>query len=98
MLQKKSCRVERVILVVNTNTINTKKYTNINVAQPIVHTPLLSSRHSEALFVSERLTRADPRTVRLDKVLSFWATIVIQIFHILSEKFGQQSTLFDSSS
>ena len=40
-------------------------------------------------FVSERVTRADPQTVHFDKVLNFWATIVIQIFYILSEKSGQ---------
>ena len=31
-------------------------------------------------FVSEKVTRADPRTVRFDKILNFRATIVIQIF------------------
>ena len=49
-------------------------------------------------FVSERLTTADPRTVRFDIILKFWATIVIQIFYILSEKSDQQSTLFESLS
>ena len=47
-------------------------------------------------FVSEKVTRADPQTVRFDKILNFWATIVIQIFYNLSDKAGQQSTLFDS--
>ena len=52
-------------------------------------------------FVSERVTRADPRTVRFSfssKISNFWATIVIQIFCISSEKCGQQSTLFKSFS
>ena len=47
-------------------------------------------------FVSERVTRADPQTVRFDKILNTWATIVIQIFYILSKKIGQQSTIFKS--
>ena len=47
-------------------------------------------------FVSRRVTRANPQTVRFDKILNFWATIVIQLFYILSEKSGQQSTLFES--
>ena len=46
-------------------------------------------------FVSERVTRADPRTVRFDKILNFRATIVIQNFYISSKKIGQQSTLFE---
>ena len=37
-------------------------------------------------FVSERVTRADPRTVRFEKFLNFWATIVIQILYIPSKK------------
>ena len=37
-------------------------------------------------FVSESVTRANPQTVRFDKILNFWAAIVIQIFYILSEK------------
>ena len=49
-------------------------------------------------FVSENVTRADPQTVRFDKILNFWATVVIQKFYILSEKFGQQPTLFESFS
>ena len=47
---EKYCWVERIKLVVNTNTIHTYKFTNLNVAYPVLHTPLLSSRHSEALF------------------------------------------------
>ena len=39
-------------------------------------------------FVSERVTRADPQTVGFDKTLNIWATIVLQIFYILSEKSG----------
>ena len=49
-------------------------------------------------FVSEKVSREDPRTVRFslsNKILNFRATIVIQIFNILSEKSGQQSTLFN---
>ena len=47
-------------------------------------------------FVSERVTKADPRTVRSsfsNKILTFGATIVIQTFYILSGKPGQQCTL-----
>ena len=46
-------------------------------------------------FVSERVTKADPRTVRFDKILDSRATIVIQIFYISSKKIGQQPTLFE---
>ena len=49
-------------------------------------------------FVSERLIRANPQTVRFDKILNFWAIIVIQVFYILSEKCGQQPTFFESFS
>ena len=52
-------------------------------------------------FLSERVTRADPRTVRFsfsNKILIFRASIVIQNLYILSEKSGQQSTLFESFS
>ena len=49
-------------------------------------------------FVSERVTRAVPQIVCFDKILNSWATIVIQIFYVLSEKTGQQSTLFESFS
>ena len=49
-------------------------------------------------FVSEMVTRADARTVRFDKILNFRATLVIQIFYILSKKCGQQSTLLESFS
>ena len=45
-------------------------------------------------FVSGRVTKADPRTVRFDTILNFWATIVIQFFYILSEKSRQPSTLY----
>ena len=44
-------------------------------------------------FVSERVTRADPKTVRFDMILNFWATIVIRNFYISSKKIVQQSTL-----
>ena len=44
-------------------------------------------------FVSEKVTEADPRTVRFDKILKFWATIVIQFFYILSDKSDQQPTI-----
>ena len=46
-------------------------------------------------FVSERVVRTESQTVCFDKILNFWATIVIQIFYILSEKSGQQSTFFE---
>ena len=52
-------------------------------------------------FVSQRVTRANPRTVRFsfsNKILNFWPTIVIQLFYILSEKSGQQSTYLESLS
>ena len=49
-------------------------------------------------FVSERVTRADPWTVRFDEILNFRATIVIQFFYIPSKKIGQQSTLLESLS
>ena len=47
-------------------------------------------------FVLERVIRADPQTVCFEKILNFWATIVIQIFYVLSDKSGQQCTLFES--
>ena len=50
----------------------------------------------KSCFVSDRLTRADPRSVHFDKIWNFWATIVIRIIYIFSEKSGQQSTLFES--
>ena len=49
-------------------------------------------------FVSERVVRTDPQTFRFDNILNCWAIIVIQVFYILSEKCGQQSTLFESFS
>ena len=52
----------------------------------------------EPCFVSEKLTEADPQNVRFsfsNKILKFWATIVIQIFNFLSEKSGHQRTLFE---
>ena len=49
-------------------------------------------------FVSQGVNRVDPQIVSVHKILNFWATIVIQIFFILSEKSGQQSTLFKSFS
>ena len=49
----------------------------------------------KSCFVSERVTRADPKTVRFDEISKFWATILIQILLTLSHKFGQQSTLFE---
>ena len=92
--EKKSCRVERIKLVVNTNTINTYNL-------QMLHSPF--SIHLcfplgtvKPCFVSERVTRAVPETVRFDKILNFWATIVSQIFYILSENCGQQSTLLES--
>ena len=97
MLYKKSCRVERIKLVIKTNTINT--YKNLQM----LHSPF--SIHLcfpfgtvKPCFVSESVTTADPRTVRFDKILNFWATLVIQVFYILSEKCVQQSTHFESFS
>ena len=46
----------------------------------------------KSCFVSEMVTRADPRTVRISfsyKILKFWATIVTQNFYFLSEKSGR---------
>ena len=45
--------------------------------------------------MSEKVTKADPRTVRFDKILNFRANIVNQIFYISSKKIGQQSTLLE---
>ena len=52
-------------------------------------------------FVSKKVTKVDPRTVRFsfsNKILTFWATIIIQNFYILSKRSGQQSTLLESFS
>ena len=52
-------------------------------------------------FVPERITRAERLTVCFSvsrKILSLRATIVIQIFYILSKNSGQQSTLLESFS
>ena len=49
-------------------------------------------------FVLEMVTRADLQTVRIsfcNMMLYFWVKKVIQILYILSEKSGQQSTLFE---
>ena len=48
-------------------------------------------------FVAERVSRADPRTLRFVEILNFWATIVIQIFYLSSKKVGQKPTRFVSS-
>ena len=93
--EKKTCRVERVNLVVNTNTKNTYKFLQM-LHSPFSVQVCFPLGTVKPCFVSEKVTRADPRTVRFDKVLNFWATIVIQIFYIWSEKIGQQSTLFES--
>ena len=97
MLLKKSCRVERIKLVVNTNTKDTYKNLQMLLSPFSVHLcfPLGTVK---PCFVSEKVTRADPRTVQSDKILNFRANIVIQIIYILSEKCGQQSTLFESFS
>ena len=94
---KKSCRVERIELLVYTNNINTYKHLQM------LHSPF--SIHLcfpvgtvKPCIVSEKVTRADPQTFCFDKILNFWATIVIQIFYILSETSSQQSTLFESFS
>ena len=49
-------------------------------------------------FVSEKVTRADPQTVRFAKILNFWATIVVQVVYTFSEKSAEQFTYFDSVS
>ena len=100
MLWKKSCRVEKIKLVVNTNTINTYKSLQMLLSPFSIHLcfPLGTAK---TCFVSEKVTRVDPRTVRFsfsNNIFNFWATIVIQNFYILSEKSGQQSTLFESLS
>ena len=93
---EKSCRVERIKLVVNTNKINTCKIYKCCIA----HSPytFFSLGTMKPCFVSEKVTRADPQTVCFDKIFNFWATIVIQTFYILSKKMCQQSTLFESLS
>ena len=96
--REKTCRVERSILVVNTNTINTYKNLQMLRCPFAIHLcfPLGTVK---PCLVSKNVTSAVPQTVRLsfsNRILNFWATIVIQIFYILSEKFGQQSTLFES--
>ena len=71
MLEKNSSRVERIKLVVNTNTTNTYK------SLEMVHRPF--SVHLrfplgtvKPCLVSERVTRADPQTVSFDKILNIW--------------------------
>ena len=49
-----------------------------------------------SLCREEKVTRPDPQTLHFDKILNFWAAIVIHVFYILSKKIGQQSTLFES--
>ena len=97
MLSKKSCRVERIEQAVNTKTINTYETLQILHSSFTIHLcfPLGTMK---PCFVSERVIRADPRTVRFEKILNFWATIVIKIFYILSKKSGRQSTLFEALS
>ena len=97
MLLKKSSRVERIKLVVKTNTTNTYKNLQMLHSAFSIHFcfPLGTVK---PCFVSEGVTRADPRTVRFDKILNFLATIVIQIFYIFSENSGQESTIFESFS
>ena len=93
MIKKKSCRLERSKFFVNTKTISTyKTYKCCKTFSPFT----LPLGTVKPCFVSEKVTRAYPRTVRFDKILDFWATIVIQTFYILSEKSFQQSTLLGS--
>ena len=94
MLEKKSCRVEGIKLVVNTNTINTYKKLQMFHSPFSIHLCFLLGT-VKPCFVSERVIRTDPRTVPFNKVLNFGATIVIQVFYIFSKKIGQQSTLFE---
>ena len=100
MLQKKSCRVETIKLVVNTNAINTYKKLQMLHSPFSIHLrfPLGTVKPR---FVSERVTRAVQGSLSFsfsNKILNLWATIVIQIFYISSEKSDQQSTLFESFS
>ena len=97
MLLQKSCRVERIKLVVNTNRINTYKSLQISHSASSIHLSFPFGT-VKPCFLSEKVTRADPRTVRFDKMLNFWAALVIRIFYILSEKSGQQFTIFESLS
>ena len=100
MLQKEWWRVEGNKLLVNTNTINT--YKNLQMLQsPFSIHLCFPLGTGKPCFVSEMINRADPRTVRYstsNKYLKFWATIVIQIFYILSVKSDQHSTFFESHS
>ena len=95
--RKKSRRVEGIKLVVNRNTINSYKIYKRCIADSPYTFAFISAR-LKSRFVSEKAPRADSQTVRFDKILNFWATIVIQFFHTLTEKSGQQSTLFESLS
>ena len=95
--RKKSCRVERTKLVVSTNTLKTCKNLQMLHSPFSVHL-CFSLGTVKPCFVSERVARADPRTVRFDKFLIFWATVVIQIFYFSSEKISQQSKFFESFS
>ena len=94
---KKSCRVERIKLVVKNNTINTYKNLQMLHSPFFIHLccPLCTEK---PCFVSERVTREDTRIVRFDKILNFRATLVIQICYFLSEKCAQPSALFESFS
>ena len=97
MLWKKSCRVGRIKLVVNTKTINT--YKNLqSLNSPLSIHLCFPLGTATPCFLSEKVNRADPRTVQFDNFLKLWATKVIQVFYILSEKSGQQSTLFKALS
>ena len=94
---RKNHVAEKIKLVVNTKAINTyKNYERLHCPFSINFRFPLGT--VEPCFVSEKVTTADPRTVRFDKILIFWATTVIQVFYISSGKSGQQSTLFESRS
>ena len=93
---KKSRRVERIILVVQTKT-NTYKNLRI-LPSPFSIQLCFPLGPMKPCLVSEKVTRADPQTVRFDKILNFRVTIVIQFLYVLSEKSGQQSTLFEAFS
>ena len=100
MPQKKSCRVEKIKLVVNKNKQNTYKILKMLHSLFSMHLcfPLGTVK---PCFLSEKVTRADPRTVRFsfsNKILHFWTIIVTQKFYILSDKSGQLSTLIESRS
>ena len=97
---EKSSRVEKIKLVVNTQRISTYKNLQMLYSPFSIHF-CFPPGTVKPCFVSERVTRADSRTVCFsfsNKIWIFRATIVIHVFYMLSQKSGQQSTLFESLS